>query len=209
MSTSPGRSTRSMWRRDAPTVDPGSQVSSDTSAGAIPASGSRGSWPSAASSARTPAASGGVAERPPHPRATFWSATSPRSVPISGGSRTSPSSLVEARAAGVTTALVASGAGGVIDSIRDQGGLVWLVAPTGRVLPPRLFEALDAAVGADPSVDRISLADVERIAGPSPSGATEHSLRRSRLDDEQGLGRPGRRPTMQDCCVAGEGDRLP
>jgi hypothetical protein len=94
--------------------------------------------------------------------------------------------LVEARAVGGTTALVASGAGGVIDRIRTQGGLVWLVAPTGRVLPPRLFDALDAAVGSDPSVDRIELADVDRIAGPT------------------GLDIPARVARRVDCPVAPE-----
>ena len=94
--------------------------------------------------------------------------------------------LVEARAVGGSTALVAAGAGGVIASIRNQGGLVWLVAPTGRVLPQRLFEALDTAVGTDPSVDRITLADVERIAG-SP-----------------GLDAPARISRRIDCPVAPE-----
>jgi len=86
--------------------------------------------------------------------------------------------LVEARAVGGTTALVAAGAGSVVDSIRAQGGVVWLVAPTGRVLPPRLFEALDTAAGVDPSVDRIALADVERIAGPTGLDAPARVSRR-------------------------------
>ncbi|MGZ8763871.1 MAG: hypothetical protein ACXW2Y_11165 [Acidimicrobiia bacterium] len=94
--------------------------------------------------------------------------------------------LVEARAVGGTTALVATGAGGAVDSIRAQGGQVWLVAPTGRVLPPRLFVALDMAVGSDPSVDRITLADVERIAGPT------------------GLDTPARIARRVDCPVAPE-----
>jgi hypothetical protein len=94
--------------------------------------------------------------------------------------------LVEARAVGGATAIVSAGAGGVVESIRAQGGLVWLVAPTGRVLPPRLFEALDAAVGSDPSVDRIALADVERVAGST------------------GLDAPGRIGRRIDCPVAPE-----
>ncbi len=101
---------------------------------------------------------------------------------VSAGDRLSgvhPSHLlIEARAVGGTTAFVPAGAGGVIDSIRSQGGLVWLIAPTGRVLPPRLFEALDTAVGTDPSVDRVSLADVERICGPTGLDAPARIARR-------------------------------
>jgi hypothetical protein len=86
--------------------------------------------------------------------------------------------LVEARAVGGTTALVPAGAAGCVDAIRAQGGLVWLVAPTGRVLPPRLFEALGAAVGSDPTIDRIPLDDVERIAGPTGLDAPARINRR-------------------------------
>ena len=50
--------------------------------------------------------------------------------------------------------------------------------PTGRILPGRLFDALDAAVGADLSVDRIPLSEVERIAGPTGLDAPARVARR-------------------------------
>ncbi len=86
--------------------------------------------------------------------------------------------LVEARAVGGSTALVAAGGGGAVDAVRGQGGFVWLVAPTGRILPPRLFDALDVAVGSDLSVDRIVLGDVERVAGPTGLDAPDRIARR-------------------------------
>ena len=76
--------------------------------------------------------------------------------------------LVEARAVGGNTALVAEGAGGVIDSIRDQGGVVWLVAPTGRLLPPPALRRPRRRSGSR-RVGRSDRrwSDVERIAGPT------------------------------------------
>lgn len=94
--------------------------------------------------------------------------------------------LLEARAVGGDAAVVTAGAASVVRTVRDQGGQVWLVAPVGRVLPPRLYDALDEAVGSDPEVERIPLLDVNRVAGPT------------------GLDAPGRLARRVDCPVAPE-----
>lgn len=101
--------------------------------------------------------------------------------------------LVEAMAAGPRRAIVAAGAGDLLDAL--GGGTVgWLVAGVGRVLPERLFAAvqseLERDADAQPPVDLVDVTRFARVAGPA------------RLDAPDAL------PRRVDCPVAPELLRL-
>jgi hypothetical protein len=97
--------------------------------------------------------------------------------------------LIEVRACSPTDALVPAGA---VDLLWALGSAAcWLVVPTGRLLPTRLFEVLRAEVlRRDLPVDELEVARAAQVAGP------------------QGLEDPSRLAHRVDCPVAPELLRL-
>ena len=97
--------------------------------------------------------------------------------------------LVEVSASSPTEALVAPGA---TDLLWALGSVrCWLVVPTGRLLPARLFEVLRAEVlRRDRPLEQLDVARAEQVAGP------------------HGLEDPDRLPHRVDCPVAPELLRL-
>jgi hypothetical protein len=90
--------------------------------------------------------------------------------------------LVEAMAAGPRAAVVAAGAGDLLDTLAATGTVGWLVAGVGRVLPERLFAALHSELGRDGDqhapVDLVDVTRFARVAGPSGLDAPDALLRR-------------------------------
>ena len=102
--------------------------------------------------------------------------------------------LVEAMAAGPRCAVVAGDAADLLDTLAGTGTVAWLVAGVGRVLPERLFAALQAEVERDgdehTAVDLVDGTRFARVAGPT------------------GLHAPDALPRRVDCPVAPELLRL-
>jgi hypothetical protein len=96
--------------------------------------------------------------------------------------------LVEVLASDPTTAVVPDGAADLVGSL--PGAALWLVVPTGRLLPARLFEVLVAQLGDDDDTERLELGAAEQVAGP------------------WGLEAPDRLDRRLDCPVAPELLRL-
>lgn len=94
--------------------------------------------------------------------------------------------LVEVLAAGSTTAVVPDGTADLRWSL--EGTPLWLVVPTGRLLPERLFTVLRGQVGDD--TELVEVGDAEHVVGPWG------------LDDPARLGR------HVDCPIAPELLRL-
>jgi hypothetical protein len=90
--------------------------------------------------------------------------------------------LVEAMAAGPTRAVVATGAGDLLDTLAATGTVGWLVAGVGRVLPQRLFAAVESELERDGDehtpVDLVDVSRFARVAGPSGLAAPDGLLRR-------------------------------
>ena len=92
--------------------------------------------------------------------------------------------LVEARAAGGTSAIVPAGTVDLLDSL--PGAVLWLVAPVGTVLPERLFAVLarqledrDEVDAADADTELVALARAAQVAGPDgpqPPQALQHRV---------------------------------
>ena len=73
--------------------------------------------------------------------------------------------LVEALAASPTSAVVPDGAADLLDTLAATGTVGWLVAGVGRVLPERLFAAMQAELEREQaSTRRSSSMDVTRFA---------------------------------------------
>ncbi len=96
--------------------------------------------------------------------------------------------LVEARACGPTSAVVPAGAGDLTRSL--EGAQLWLVVPTGHLLPARLFDVLRGQLGEDEDAELLDAGDAAETAGP------------------WGLESPDRLPRHVDCPVAPELLRL-
>jgi hypothetical protein len=112
-------------------------------------------------------------------RARRWSRATVRTVDETELLALTPSHLlIGALAAGPTTAVVPVGVTALIDEVAPPAA--WLVAGAGRVLPARLFDALERAVDTDDdaSVESIPLARFDRIAGPAGLDPPEAILRR-------------------------------
>jgi hypothetical protein len=90
--------------------------------------------------------------------------------------------LVEAMATGPTRAVVATGAGDLLDNLAATGTVGWLVAGVGRVLPERLFTAVESELEHDgdehTQVDFVDVSRFARVAGPSGLAAPDGLLRR-------------------------------
>jgi hypothetical protein len=74
--------------------------------------------------------------------------------------------LVSAAAIGPERALVASGAGSVIDAIGTNAGELWLVGGVGRVLPARVYDMVVSSVPPEAEYEEISVQRFDRLAGP-------------------------------------------
>jgi len=96
--------------------------------------------------------------------------------------------LLEVLAAGSQTAVVPDGAADLRWALPEA--TLWLVVPTGRLLPDRLFDALDRQLGDEDDVERLPVRDAAEVAGP------------------WGLDSPGRLGLHVDCPVAPELLRL-
>ncbi len=72
--------------------------------------------------------------------------------------------LLEVLAAGSQTAVVPDGAADLRWALPET--TLWLVVPTGRLLPDRLFDALDAQLGDEDDVERLAVRDAAEVAGP-------------------------------------------
>ncbi len=116
----------------------------------------------------------------------------PRPVSLDEAVERSPSHcLVPVRAMSPTGALVPQGTGALLDRLGKTR--LWLVAPTGRLLPERLFEALHTRTEAEPHGDRheaIECRRADRVAG------------------SQGMARVGQLTALVDCPVAPELERF-
>ena len=90
--------------------------------------------------------------------------------------------LVEATAAGPRRAVVPAGTGELLDTLAASGAVGWLVAGVGRVLPERLFTAvqseLERQADEHPSVDVMEVTRFARVAGPAGFDAPDALLRR-------------------------------
>lgn len=90
--------------------------------------------------------------------------------------------LVEAMAAGRRRAVVAAGGADLLDTLAGTGTVAWLVAGVGRVLPERLFAALQSEVERDgddhTEVDIVDVTRFARVAGPTGLDAPDALLRR-------------------------------
>jgi hypothetical protein len=95
--------------------------------------------------------------------------------------------LVEVLAADPATAVVPDGTGDLLGSLAPAR--LWLVVPTGRLLPARLFEVLVAQLGDD-DTEALEVRAAEQVAGP------------------WGLEAPDRLDRRLDCPVAPELLRL-
>jgi hypothetical protein len=84
--------------------------------------------------------------------------------------------LVEAQACGPARAVVPSGTGDLARSL-DRAQL-WLVVPTGHLLPARLFDVLAAQLGDDEDAELLEASDATETAGPwgleSPDRLARH-----------------------------------
>jgi hypothetical protein len=96
--------------------------------------------------------------------------------------------LVEVLAAGSTSAVVPDGFADLRWSL--SAAKLWLVVPTGRLLPDRLFEVLRHQLGDNDDVETIEVGGADEVAGP------------------WGLDAPGRLGLHADCPVAPELLRL-
>ena len=96
--------------------------------------------------------------------------------------------LVEVLAADPHTAVVPDGTADLVDAVAPAK--LWLVVPTGRLLPARLFEVLVAQLGDDDDTERLEVSAAEQVAGP------------------WGLEAPDRLDRRLDCPVAPELLRL-
>jgi hypothetical protein len=74
--------------------------------------------------------------------------------------------LVSAAAIGPERALVATGAGAVLDAIGTNAAEVWLVGGIGRVLPARVYDMVASSVRTEDEYEEISLQRFDRLAGP-------------------------------------------
>jgi len=90
--------------------------------------------------------------------------------------------LVEALAAGPQRAVVAAGAGDLLDTLAATRTVGWLVAGVGRVLPERLFAAVESELGRGGDehtpVEILDVTRFARVAGPSGLDAPDALLRR-------------------------------
>jgi hypothetical protein len=75
--------------------------------------------------------------------------------------------LIETNAAGGGEAIVPIGAIDLAAAARSHGAKVWLVAGIGRVLPERLFQSLQRAVGDVDDTEVISADRVDLVVGPA------------------------------------------
>ena len=96
--------------------------------------------------------------------------------------------LVEVLAAGSTSAVVPDGLADLRWSLPEA--TLWLVVPTGRLLPDRLFDVLHHQLGDGEDVESVEVAAADEVAGP------------------WGLDGPGRLGMHVDCPVAPELLRL-
>jgi hypothetical protein len=96
--------------------------------------------------------------------------------------------LVEVLACDPGTAVVPAGTDDLVRSLPDAA--LWLVAPTGRLLPARLFEVLAGQLGDDEDTETVALSAAAQVAGP------------------WGLEEPNRLDRRIDCPVAPELLRL-
>jgi hypothetical protein len=96
--------------------------------------------------------------------------------------------LVEVLASDPGTAVVPDGTEDLVDSLGSAA--LWLVVPTGRLLPARLFEVLVAQLATDADTERVPMNAAGQVAGP------------------WGLEAPDRLDRRLDCPVAPELLRL-
>lgn len=90
--------------------------------------------------------------------------------------------LVEAFAASPRSAVVPEGAADLLATLAATGAVAWLVAGVGRVLPQRLFTALQVELERDHSehtpVELVEVTRFARVAGPRGLEAPDGLLRR-------------------------------
>jgi hypothetical protein len=88
--------------------------------------------------------------------------------------------LVEVEAASPAQALLVAGTRDLLDEIRRPTTIVWLVAGVGRVLPPRLFDAMARRIAPpeDHGLELLEVQLVDRIAGPTGLDRPENLQRR-------------------------------
>jgi hypothetical protein len=90
--------------------------------------------------------------------------------------------LVEAMAAGPRRTVVPADTGDLLDTLVPGGTVAWLVAGVGRVLPERLFAAVESEIarGGDEHtpVELLELTRFARVAGPAGLDAPDALLRR-------------------------------
>ncbi|HEY4398754.1 MAG TPA: hypothetical protein VGO28_13885 [Acidimicrobiia bacterium] len=90
--------------------------------------------------------------------------------------------LVEAFAASPRSAVVPEGAAELLATLTATGAVAWLVAGVGRVLPQRLFTALQVELERDHSehtpVELVEVTRFARVAGPRGLEAPDGLLRR-------------------------------
>ncbi len=72
--------------------------------------------------------------------------------------------LVEVLASDPSTAVVPDGTDDLVRSLADAA--LWLVMPTGRLLPPRLFEVLVGQLGDDDDTETLEVRAATQVAGP-------------------------------------------
>ncbi len=79
--------------------------------------------------------------------------------------------LVEALAASPTSAVVPDGAADLLDMLAATGTVGWLVAGVGRVLPERLFAAMQTELERQQTehtpVELVDVTRFARVAGPT------------------------------------------
>jgi hypothetical protein len=85
-------------------------------------------------------------------------------------------------AAGPRRTVVPAGTGDLLDTLASGGTVAWLVAGVGRVLPERLFAAVESEIarGGDEHtpVELLELTRFARVAGPAGLDAPDALLRR-------------------------------
>jgi len=90
--------------------------------------------------------------------------------------------LVEALAAGPSCAIVPDGVADLLDTLAATGTVGWLVAGVGRVLPERLFAAMQAELERQQAehtpVELVDVTRFARIAGPTGLDAPDALRRR-------------------------------
>lgn len=104
--------------------------------------------------------------------------------PAQAMARAPSHALVEVRAASPTRLLVEGGTDAVLALLPEAE--LWAVAAVGRVVPDRLFDAIEARTAGDPTTEVLLIGQVTRVAGPA------------------GLDPPERLPARIDCPVAPE-----